>query len=514
MQLPEVIGELTKLTSLDLSYCKYLKALPETLGNLTALQILGVSYCDMLESLPNSIGDLTALTRLDVSYCCSLKQLPKSVGGLSSLKSLSLSCCTRLAALPDSVSKLRGLRQLSLRGCRSMLTLPDNFGQLTGLQVLDLGFCTALTDLPGSCGGLQSLEELRADSSALATLPASFGKLYALYSLDIGGCSGLSNLPDCCVQLTRLEVFRCAGCAAVPQLPPQRIDCCQPGNGYQQLRWVLKQQQQRAAVRKLANQQEPMLNTLERMSWLVVLLATATFVAYLSPPGGVGDDKQVLVSNIASCYPAAEGPISEGLTGFTKCAMLVFFVLDGLSFGLSFGCLITIVMLSMPRIQWADEQAEAGRFYILLLCTWLYLAVVTGFAAFVASGLAVNRQAAVVVGPVVPGMVLLLLGAVFFWHRFQSLYPGWDALWAARPLQYRELAPVETDVELGQAKFWQEWPKYLSGLQQAGKGVAGPTAVLECDDAESVPLLCAPTPTSDKMQQYAPAVQVLCVADG
>lgn len=471
-------------------------------------------------SLPDSIGNLTAIKRLDASYSSGFKQLPKSLGGLSRLESLSLSWCMRLTALPTSISKLKDLQQLSLRGCKGLLTLPYSFDQLTALKTLDLGFCTALKELPTSFGGLVSLEELHADSSGLTAVPASFGRLFALTSLDISGCKNLSSLPDSCVQLMWLKVFKCGGCAAVPQLPPQRLDCCQPGSGYQQLRWVLKQQQQRAAVRKLANQQEPMLNTLERMSWLVVLLATATFVAYLSPPGGVGDDKQVLVSNIASCYPSAAGLIPEGLTGFTQCAMLVFFLLDGLSFGLSFGCLIMIVMLSMPRIQWADEQAEAGRFYILLLCTWLllYLAVVTGFAAFIASGLAVNRQVAVVVGPVVPGMVLLLLGAVFFWHRFQSLYPGWDALWAARPLQYRELAPVETDVELGQARFWQEWPKYLTGLQELGKRSGGEGTDVEVDLVESVPLLCddgvASRALKQQQQQHgAPAVQVLCVAD-
>jgi hypothetical protein len=154
--------------------------------------------------------------------------------------------------------------------------------------------------------------------------------------------------------------------------------------------------------------------------------------------------------------------------------MLLFFVFDGLSFGLSVGCLVLIVMLSMPRIQWQEEQAEAGRFYVLLLFTWLllYLAVSFGFAAFIASGLSVHGQPWMVLGPVIPGMVLLLAGAFFFLHRFHTLNPGCAAVLAALPCRERQLAPVESDVELGQARFWREWPQYLSQLPQSTANAA------------------------------------------
>jgi hypothetical protein len=211
-----------------------------------------------------------------------------------------------------------------------------------------------------------------------------------------------------------------------------------------------------------------MLGTLERMSWLVVLLATATFIAYLQPPGGF-ESNQVLVGNSASCSDVQQELEAKGVTPYMQCAMLAFFVLDGLSFGLSMGCLTLIVVMSMPRIQWASERAQAGRFYIYLLCTWLllYFAVLTGFAAFVASGLAVNRQVAAVVVPVVPGILLLAVGLLAFVLRFWSLFPGKDIIWEGRPNPFlnRALAPAESDVELGQARFWREWPVVFSRLE-------------------------------------------------
>lgn len=259
------------------------------------------------------------------------------------------------------------------------------------------------------------------------------------------------------------------------------------------LQFLLKEQEaqqlQQAAVHKLATQQETMLTTLERMSWLVVLLATATFIAFLQPPGGLVSE-QVMVSNLTMCYAAAKPPIT-GITPFMQCAALLFFVLDGLSFGLSMGCLVMIVTLSMPRIRWENENAEAGTFYMLLLLTWglLYLAVSSGFAAFIASGLAVHKQVQYVVGPIVPGMLLVLIGACLMMRRFTSLFPGSDAIKAACSFQRHALAPLESDVELGQQRFWQDYLRNGRVLAQPSQPSTGRGNAAGVAGAEAAPLL-------------------------
>lgn len=114
----------------------------------------------------------------------------------------------------------------------------------------------------------------------------------------------------------------------------------------------------------------------------MVLLATATFIAYLQPPGGLDDDlKHVLVANVTSCSAPSAELLAGGMSVFRQCSLLWFFVFDGLSFGLSVGSLVLVVMLSMPRIQWNDPEAEAVRFYILLVLTWalLWLCCICGF---------------------------------------------------------------------------------------------------------------------------------------
>lgn len=132
---------------------------------------------------------------------------------------------------------------------------------------------------------------------------------------------------------------------------------------------------------------------------------------------------QVQVSNITTCPPGSSVP---GSREFQQCAMLLFFIFDALSFGLSLGCVMMIVVMSMPRLASHNELYEAGRFWLLLLLTWvlLWLSVVSGFAAFAASGLAVHKQVRLVLIPLAPGMLLLCAGLLSIIWRFHSLHPG------------------------------------------------------------------------------------------
>jgi Leucine-rich repeat (LRR) protein len=58
-ELPESLGQLTQLQTLDLSY-NQLTALPEWLGQFTQLQTL-ILYNNQLTALPESLGQLTQL---------------------------------------------------------------------------------------------------------------------------------------------------------------------------------------------------------------------------------------------------------------------------------------------------------------------------------------------------------------------------------------------------------------------------------------------------------------------
>jgi hypothetical protein len=389
--------------------------LPQQLlsGQLQHLLYLGLRHNRVPELPP--FGQLTQLRVLDLNHCYELTALPESIGQLQHLEQLLLDSCSHLAALPKSIGELTALRNLTLTYCSSMSVLPASNGKLQSLKVLDLSYCRALEALPESCRKLQALE-----------------------SLSLWQCTSLVQpLPD-------------------HSWSPQK-----------QIRHVLHLQFSQPAVIKLATQQEVMLTTLERMSWLAVLLATATFIAFMQPPGGL-ENEQVLVSDSSACswhaVPAAGGSADNAAD--RKCAVLVFFIMDGLSFGFSMGCVVMIIVLSMPRLQYDDEKLEAGRFWLLLLATWvlLYLAVLTGFVAF----MAVMNTWRVVVGPVIPGMALLVVGFVAIVTRFHSLHPGAAAIRAAlSPWSSRVYAKAEdADTEMGQSLFWKHCKKVLEPKQQ------------------------------------------------
>ncbi|KAI5070108.1 hypothetical protein GOP47_0014451 [Adiantum capillus-veneris] len=158
------------LKVLDISFCLHVGPILENLGeNWNALTYLRLLDCGGVEKLPQSLGNLSNLHTLELAYCHSLRKLPQSFLRLSNLKELYLRDCG-LEKLPKTFGNLRGLERLSLEGCIRLQHLPESLGQLSGLRTLWMGAVDKMKSLPAAweVGGLAlpllgSLERVSCD---------------------------------------------------------------------------------------------------------------------------------------------------------------------------------------------------------------------------------------------------------------------------------------------------------------------------------------------------------------
>jgi len=160
-EVPEAIGQLTRLQRLDLSN-NSISSLPESLGQLRQLQKLFLNN-NLLSSLPELLGQLRQLQLLNV-FGNKISSLPESLGQLRQLQLLNVSF-NKISSLPESFGQLNKLQRLYLSG-NKISSLPEMLGQLRQLQKLFLNN-NLLSSLPEAIGQLNKLQQLYLDNNPL-----------------------------------------------------------------------------------------------------------------------------------------------------------------------------------------------------------------------------------------------------------------------------------------------------------------------------------------------------------
>ncbi|XP_039165316.1 disease resistance protein RPV1-like [Eucalyptus grandis] len=153
--IPSSVGDQVSLTHLLLQGCHLLKEIPNSIGKLASLTKLDLSETG-IEKLPESIGFLKELETLDASNCVLLAHIPSSIGHLSSLSLLDLRKCHKLTQLPESMGSLMSLTHLYL-SWTGIEELPKSINSLKKLKILDASNCASLTCISSSIGHPASL---------------------------------------------------------------------------------------------------------------------------------------------------------------------------------------------------------------------------------------------------------------------------------------------------------------------------------------------------------------------
>jgi internalin A len=169
-EIPEVVGKLSNLTQLNLSY-NQITEIPEVVGKLSNLTQLNLRNNQITE-IPEVVGKLSNLTQLYLSYN-QITEIPEVVGKLSNLTQLDLSY-NQITEIPEVVGKLSNLTQLDL-SYNQITEIPEVVGKLSNLTQLNLSN-NQITEIPEVVGKLEKLEKLDLRGNPIPIPPEILGE--------------------------------------------------------------------------------------------------------------------------------------------------------------------------------------------------------------------------------------------------------------------------------------------------------------------------------------------------
>ncbi|KAM2001703.1 hypothetical protein ACFX15_025503 [Malus domestica] len=185
-------SQVPNLEELILENCRSLSEIHPSIGQLQKLSLVNLKECEKLSSLPRDFYKLKSVETLLLSYCFEFREVHEDLGEMKSLRILEAKH-TAIRQIPSSTVRLKNLTLLSLKGVKlAHDAIPQDLGSLISLQVLDLGGNNFHT-LP-SLSGLTKLETLRInDCFNLRTIPDLPTNLKFLYADD---CPALETMPN------------------------------------------------------------------------------------------------------------------------------------------------------------------------------------------------------------------------------------------------------------------------------------------------------------------------------
>nr|CAB3457089.1 unnamed protein product [Digitaria exilis] len=136
--IPTVIGELSRLQSLDMSSNSISGTIPSALGGLSHLRILDLSNNSISGAVPPSIGNLTLLRDLFLNNNVLSGDIPRSIGNLSSLYNLDVSSNMLTGKIPTELSNLHSLGAIQLGYNQLHGVIPPSLAMLANLFYLSL----------------------------------------------------------------------------------------------------------------------------------------------------------------------------------------------------------------------------------------------------------------------------------------------------------------------------------------------------------------------------------------
>ena len=190
-EIPFVVGQLSRLRSLNLSVSGFSGQIPLDVLALSKLVFLDLSgNTDLsgnpLLKLPKSalrglVLNLTHLKALHLDHVDISSRIPHELANLSSLTSIHLRGCGLHGEFPINIFRLPSLQYLSVRDNPNLIGYLPEFEEAIPLKILYLGGTSFSGEIPTSIGRLGSLTELGIHScNFTGKIPPSMENLTAL----------------------------------------------------------------------------------------------------------------------------------------------------------------------------------------------------------------------------------------------------------------------------------------------------------------------------------------------
>ncbi|KAK4572123.1 hypothetical protein RGQ29_030516 [Quercus rubra] len=232
-QIPLEVSQLSQLSSLNLGRNSLeLKkpSLRSLVENLTCLEKLDLSEMEIISMVPNILANLSSLTSLRLGNCRLLGEFPVGIFKLpnlrvlevwgneglighlpdfqwsSNLERMDLSNTSFSGMLPSSIGNLGSLTTIFIWGCNFSGFIPSSLGNLTRLNSLDLSLNTFEGHIPSSFVNLGQLSFLYLTGNEFTgPIPFELANLTKLIALNLGGNNFADQIPSSIFNLTNLE---------------------------------------------------------------------------------------------------------------------------------------------------------------------------------------------------------------------------------------------------------------------------------------------------------------------
>ncbi|EOY19597.1 Receptor like protein 6, putative [Theobroma cacao] len=196
-KVPSEVRNLSRLTSLNLSYSEFSGQIPSEILELSELQLLDLSGNSLKLRKTGLSSLLEKLTKLQVLYLTDVRissSVPNILANFSSLKALILSNCDLRGEFPTGIFELPALQFLSLRSNPKLTGYLPDIQSNHPLLKLSLANTSFFGQMPESFGNFNFWRPI----------PPSLGNLKQLMTLDFSHNNFSGEIPSSLVNLTQL----------------------------------------------------------------------------------------------------------------------------------------------------------------------------------------------------------------------------------------------------------------------------------------------------------------------